>query len=351
MIKKFLIVASFCTGSTVHSPYHMNQLIEKIFQYYHFKKVNYIQQLGGFSSQNDEFIADGEHFVLKRYRSTREEDIKKIERITEFLFLHQMPVLSSLETYECKRHFVIGDAIFALFPKTEGKILHEPSLTKSALLATGSFLARFHQLDPSPLNLERAKILSNEEIEQVHQELLSVISRKSLGIPTDHLVKELIQIKKELKDNIISTSFLENYEKCNKLVHGDFHNENIIFNNKGDIVRLLDFEETHLGPQTEDIMHFAFLSCCNSGFSDKNLEKARLFIQAYEAFHPLSFQEFKIGLDFKLFKECNSFFLEKKLYQTGDPVFVKLLERDLMKFTYFKDNQNKKCWIESILDL
>lgn len=187
-------------------------------------------------------------------------------------------------------------------------------------------------------------------IEKISENLLFTVQKKSLRKSIDHLTKELIQIKLDtLKNHIPNDLFYSDAEHHN-LVHGDFHNENILFDESQNIVRLLDFEETHLGHRVEDVMHFIFLACCNSGFNDSNIKKARFFTQAYKNLYPLSDREFLFGLNFKLFKESSSFFIENMLYQTGHPVFVKLLERDLIKLTYFRDSKNKKCWIESILN-
>lgn len=351
---------SFVTGAIVpHSAQKVSMRVEQVMQtdiqqelttslktLYGFKEVVWLGRLGGLSSLNYEIRGDGNLFVLKKYRSKIEEEVERIENISQFLESHNLPAIPPFISSRQKRHFFENGKIFALYPKTQGTILHEPTFTPHALQMAAQLLAKFHQLKP-PANLRLEKLYTNKinnfklKFRSDSEQIISLISQRSLDRRVDDLTKDLILAKTDFLNQFPFEDLFSPYLDANQLVHGDFHNENLLFDESHQkIVRLLDFEETHLGHRVEDVMHFILLACCNSGYEKSNLEKAKTFLQSYSEAFPLSRPEILFGLHFELFKEFSSFFLERCLFETRDYFLVQFIERDLKKARYFTNNLN-----------
>lgn len=336
-------IQKLCSQKGLKDPFRsdMENRIQKL---YGFKDIVWLGKLGGLSSINYEIRANKRSFVLKKYRSSRVKDILKIERVSNFLSENCLPVLPAILNKEKRAHFRFDDELFGIFPKTEGIVLHEPSFSEPTLALTASLLSKLHRLNPSSLGLSSLdrRVVSKKLIEAEADKTLCLVREKSLGLKVDRLTQKLIEKKIEAITNLFSIDLFQPYLRSGQLVHGDFHNENLLFDkNHRDIVRLLDFEEVHLGHRVEDVIHFTMLACCNSGYGEENLRKARFFVQKYNSRFPLRAEEIFFGVHFELYKEFSSFFLERELYDKRDPFLIKFLERDLNKVFYFNNNLNK----------
>jgi len=315
----------------------MSQLIGSL---YTLHNISWKDKVGGFSAVNYEINANSTAYILKKYRSINELDVERIERVNDFLNAHGVPVALPLRSAKQKQHFMFGVGIFTLYPKIPGHILHEPMLKDQALLSVAALLAKIHRLNPTSLRLDTIvkRTLSIKKIEDHARKMIALIEKYPLGKNPDALAKELIHAKLEALQGFASLSRFYPFLTEREFVHGDFHNENILFDENQGIIGLLDFEKTYQGHRVADVMHFILLGCCNTGFEASNLRNARFFMQAYQTAFPLTAKEIEFGINYELFKEYSSFFLERTLYETRDLSFLKLLERDLRKLYYFKQH-------------
>lgn len=321
----------------------------KVRELYKANNILIVRNLGGFSSDNIQVNMDGKSYVLKAYHNKKPQEVDRIEKLTQFLAENKFPVFNPVLTCEGKTHFVFEDKVLSLFPMIEGVVLHEPSLNPEILAQIAHLFASFHRLDGSSLSLNSSLMIpiSRKKIKADALKALSLITSTSLGHGTDKLAKDLIDCKMSTLDMMTGSDLFKPLADHQHLVHGDFHNQNILFDDKFNIVRLLDFEHVHYGHRIEDVMHFILLACCASGFNETNLTKARSFLCSYQTNFPLRQDEISLGLRYAIFKECSSFFLETNLYQGGDPFLIKLLKRDLKKIEYF--NEHFESFLKQIL--
>lgn len=312
---------------------------------YDFKNIKIRGNVGGLSALNYVVQSDkGNTLILKRYHSRDEEDVKYIEDITSFFGSHSLPVVLPIRTNKNKFHFKVGEHFFAFFPKVKGNVLHEESLTKEALESTALLLSDIHRLaSVCDLDLEHTKnaALSLDAVAKKAEAVYELICQHPLNPFIDEMSKELVKVKL----NFLSTfakftySFDQHLSRCD-LIHGDFHNENLLFDKNKKLAYILDFEETHYGHRMEDIIQFIDLACCNTGYSPENFNKACFFLEAYSSQNFVTEEELTFGIQFYLLSVASSFFFENKLYTERDTNLVEFIKRDLNKLIFFKTHMN-----------
>jgi Ser/Thr protein kinase RdoA (MazF antagonist) len=145
--------------------------------------------LGGLSTLNFIIKADGKEFVLKKYQA---EDINKIEKIEEIIFFLEeknIPVIPPKKTIKGNYHLKFGNAIFVVYQKINGRILHEDSLAEKSLVNTAKLLQIVHGLDIHRTlsikknNLSLHEFLKNaNECKKLILNLSSKFSRRRKGM-------------------------------------------------------------------------------------------------------------------------------------------------------------------------
>ncbi|MDF2578273.1 MAG: hypothetical protein K0S74_1757 [Chlamydiales bacterium] len=323
-----------------------NDLIKEISEIYPLSSVQIGDRLGGLSALNYILYSGQDKLVLKGYRSADIKTIEKIENLAIFLNLNGLPARVPLMTIDKQYHFETKQGqLFAIYPYIEGKVLHEPNLNEKALNAAGQLLAKFHLLSLSDLthvNLSHRVNLSLYDAQHDTQMLLATIKQH----PTEdnainQVIRHSVKTKLKLIEKLLSDNEFEYYLNYKHLVHGDFHNENLLFNDQNEVIGLLDFEEVHLGHRMQDLLHFIHLACCNNGYDAPRIAKALLFLKSYSSIFPFTLHDLQFGISFSLYKIARSFFLEKELYHSRDLFFAGLIERDLKKLQYFESNSRQ----------
>lgn len=329
--------------STFTQNNYKDRLLEQIKLHYGFSDIQWVGRIGGLSAQNDEVTAESSPLILKNYLDKTEEDVLRIEKITQFLCDHSIPAVPALISNYRESHFTFEKKLFALFPKTSGQILHEPQLTEKSLTAVATLLAQIHKIDIDSLKISELpnRTFPHKNTQLTIDTVLSSMKRGSLDISYERQVLDLLQTKLETLSNYIPLDFIHSHLQCKSFVHGDFHNENIIFDDSLKITRLLDFEESHIGCRVTDVLHFVLIACCSTGFQLSHLEKAQFFVRKYCDIFPLTHEEVVCGIYCALLKDCRSFFIEKKLYETNNLFFIHLVKRDLEKIIYIRERVNE----------
>lgn len=300
-----------------------------------FSKKELGENLGGLNSFNIELSTDKGDFIIKRFRFNDENKVAQIEAFLDEIE-SKVPLALPLKNMHGKQHFINNKSIYCLLKKINGKILHQESLSKESLKSAGTLLANFHFASeaftdtPFKKHTPLKKVISNSD------ELKRIIDKNPISKDIDNLTNQLISKK---------ISLLKKIPKLQppspmQTIHGDFHNENIIFNKDNSIAALLDFEEIHRGNKTYDIFHFINLACCNTGYEEDNLNKAIIFLKAYSTLNAISKKDIEFGFFDYIRQFSSSFFLENKLYKEKDAYLVEFIKRDIQKANIFL-NSNK----------
>jgi len=323
------------------------EVVEKICSEYGLPSFYEKGNLGGLSTINSIIKVNRREFVLKQYSEKNINKMEKIERITFFLKGNNFPIAVPIRTNKGDYYVETHNLLFVLYPKINGRILYENSLTEKSLVNTAMLLQIFHTLGEKCSFSFEKNILSLHEFLQKAQDCKNIILNNTLGYEIDDLILSFIN----KKISIVKKGYRENFFKSemqqNDLVHGDFHNENILYNLNDEIVCLLDFEEVHHGYGVEDLMKFIQLACCNTGYQKDNLKKASIFLKAYLSKRFVKKETLIFYANCYMYHIASSFFFEKKLYLTKNIGLLDYIKRDLFKLSYLE--QHADLFVEQLL--
>lgn len=332
-----------------HNSLVKSSLLNEIKNLYQLSCAASKQVLGGFSSLNVPLQGNGKNYVLKKYRAKNERDVTYIETIAKFLQKENLPCFSPILTKNAEDHFFREGAYYALYPKIEGQIYDEPSLDEKRLQSAADLLGKLHSLKLPEGLVKEPKTLSSESLDAFIKApaLQKSCTHNSPSAEILRFIEKSIDQKKALLKDLSDKKVSWNLEG-NQLVHGDFHNQNLLFGLKNEIVGLLDFEEVHKGHGLEDVVHFILLGCCNTGFENENLEKAQIFLKNYSSHHLITKKELKVAIYHWIIRNSTSVFMEELLLSTQDPFFIELIKRDRKKVDYLIHEMDS--FVEKITD-
>lgn len=308
-----------------------SELIEYVASIFGFESVVIQGHAGGFSARNFFIVADGSDFVLKRFRADL-NTVTRIEHVTDFLFQQGLPVVKARRIGDV-HHFGFQDFWYALFPKVPGSVLHESDLSNSHYESSADILRRIHSL-PAPRNIRLHTSLQRKIDPQRALARLDEMLESIRSVNHSDEIRKLIELKRSLLSEKINApaSFLESQD----LIHGDFHNENLIFGPDNSVNCILDFEHTRLGNRIEDVVTFINLACCNTGYTVSNVQKSRVFLEAYRSRNRLERKDLYHGFCNFVADLSGSVFLENLALE--DRKFQPMITRDLQRLTFLKEH-------------
>lgn len=287
--------------------------------------------VGGFSSQNNRLVLkDGSSLLLKRCErhlwSRRAADIA--QALAPYSAMVHAPRLTVSGDTFCE----VGDQVYSLFPFVDGDKLHGPSFDHETLQSAARALYEFHRIVHHAL--QYAGINADFNFDAEASRLLELAAKSPRDIRS--AVETSIAAKRQILRHVGSLESPQEHPK-RELIHGDFHNENIIFHGKN-VVAVIDFELVRYGCREDDLISFIMLACCNDGFSEKNVAKARIFISEYQS---LTNYQIDLGKGFVryVYRKSQSLFLEKMLIRSEQPIYVQILHRDQLAFPQIIENR------------
>ena len=283
----------------------------------------------GLSSCNATFTSGGRRYVLREYRGSSAADVRRAETVAELLHQRGLPVVPALATSDGERHFIHAGRFFAVHPYVGGEVLHEGDLDAPALESAARVLSELHDLGirtlPGP-SLPRSSPPAPRESAARQRELLQEASGSGLDAPLRGAVVALLELKLELAGRLEPGA--GDPLPAEILIHGDFHNENLLFDAERGIAAVLDLEAARIGHPLEDVLTFVHLACLNSGFGPERVAQAKRFLDAYRARRPLAEEALRRGFADYVAGLRSEVFFETRALETGDPSLLPFLERD-----------------------
>lgn len=292
-------------------------------------KVSVIQKLGGLTADNF-IVSDGSaSYVLKNYKGKSESDIVFEENLLKELAAQNLPVVQPLN-FNGKTRFYEDGSFFSLFPLVDGGVLHGRQLKAVHFKEIAKVMPSFHAINSLKTNLKMSEeIYGKKRIDAFY-------SLPNQTLPRN--ISRLLSLKKELLESVESDSFTSYFNKKH-LVHGDFHNENILFSNDR-LAALLDFDLCHLGNRMEDVFNFLWLAFFSGAINDETVEQAKSYLNEMNAVYAFTPDELSFGFSFMLYSFATSVFIEQNAIKGENPLFSDLIERDLNKAEYLIENRN-----------
>lgn len=289
-----------------------------------------LNRVGGYSAENYLAIFDGnQKYFIKLLRENTTAYIAKLKTVIDILDKSRdLPFVRPLSIDESNN--------IIIYRYVDGVVLHGSDISERHCESiVQNVLQKFILLSSDNLSEHSYSLFENMDSNVKEIQNLLITSRDS-----EHaeLINDILCLKLSLIDKYAIDQGLINWIKnTNNFVHGDFHNENVLFNSTS-VAAVIDFELAHRGHPIEDAINFVWFAFLNSDISSDNLAHARTFLRFATKHLHLSDMDVVNGFKFMYAKLFSSAFLETSLLKYGGDFYPGLLRRDLKKFKYIDNN-------------
>lgn len=295
----------------------------------------------GFLSDNY-FLSDTKtKFFLKKYRFNNSSRIANVHSSKKYFAQGGIPVILPIPLLSGETFFEYTGAYFALFPFVEGKHIERGNLTESAILSLGQMLGKIHLLgkDSKLAINDEFKIENEEKTFKKIEDIIAKISEIETPNDFDKAALENVQMKKKLLLNNVMT--LESLDlKNDHLIHGDYLDHNVFFDESDNVKWVFDFEKTNYSPRTYELFKSMVYGLLSADVTQTDLQNARKYIDAYSSVYPISKDEIKRGLQLYFVKTIHGFWVEGEHYLNGNTRVDHFLFDDHKRIKYLSENLN-----------
>ncbi len=298
-------------------------------------KIKYFSRLGGYSSCNFKVVTNNRGLLFVKQLDEKLSKLNFLDMVSKEITLHP-DILYYPPIY------TNNDCFYQIFPFIKGKTLHGFEIKKEFFTQIVAQLVKIGNISTTKIHLSKSSTVYsrlNSSRKKLNN-LACQIKKGSYEPKTKQILLDLINTKIFLIDALKNNELYEWLKKSHSFVHGDFHNENLLFNDER-LVAVFDFELAHQGHFLEDAVNFVWFSFLNTSFSKKNITKALSFLRTYFKVKPFSNQDIKNAVQFTILRFSTSIFLETLFLEKKDPFIFTLIKRDIKKFRWLKKNHQK----------
>ncbi len=269
----------------------------------------------GYLSENHVLTDSATKYFLKRYRFDREEKVAEVHAAKRYFSDGGIPVILPLPNKNGKTFFSYEGGYFAIFPFIDGRHIQRESLTEAAAVSMGKMLGKIHLLGmKSPLSAEdhfsgwdKEKFLAKADL------IISIINEKAELDDFDKKALQTIQLRRQLiEENTINFEDLGLSSNC--LIHGDYHEMNMFFDDNDNVEYVFDWEKITIAPRMFELMRSVIYVFFGDSFDEKSIHLARTYINAYTSVVPTSEEELTKGLQLFYLRQLHGFWVENEHY-------------------------------------
>ncbi len=325
----------------------MQNILQKISEYYGLKAVSAEKVTKGFMSENHVIFVgdqnsaqnDTQKFFLKKYRFDDKERIEEIHTVKSFFAKGGVPVILPITTKADKTFFEHDGAYYALFPFINEKQLERGSLTDAAVISLGKMLGHIHLLGAKAKLPVQArfnfKLESAEKTLKKIDPILSSINGKPLLDDFDKLALKNIELKKNLIQNGGGVDGL--ILPSDHLIHGDYLYHNVFFDEHDNVSHVFDFEKTGYSPRTYELLRSMMYGLVTADGS-LDIRRMKMYVDAYRSVYPISNDELKKGLRLLRLKSARGFWVESEHYLKDNTRVDGFLKSDFDRVVYLSEH-------------
>lgn len=325
----------------------MENLKSALIEHYGFDNDFSIERIhAGFLSENYKFVSGGKVYFLKGYRKGIERN-RDIHKAKKYFRDHGIPVILPIETKIKDTLFTLGDKVYALFPFVEGIHHNRQHISDEVAIEIAKLLAKMHKIAMDfPMTVPAVIKFWNDvdaflKIDTII-DLLSKISKKSTF---DVFVEETLKLKKKLITR--DSAPVSKYDiEPHILIHGDFHEQNLFFDNQGKIKYVFDFGEVKMGPRAQELWRSAEFMFINGKFTDENIAKVILYFRTYNSCNSITREVLEAGFNIHYQMLIHSTWVETEHYVLGNYKVDHFLEKGTL--AYFGDNKDQ--FLKRVMD-
>jgi len=247
---------------------------------------------GGYTNENYIIKTSNGKFFLKKYLRVSDERVNREHRLLDYLKNQRFPVPRVIKNTAGLTLTEMDGNFYTFFEFIGGHTrVQTNSVTEEELRNIAKTLADYHFLAKNmPLSLEPIiPIFNKNSLNILYNEVVTILrNRRELDEFDQEINKILAQKIKELNG-------LEDMDEASLpslLTHGDFHAANFKFNENGEITAVFDWELSKHQPRIWEVL-LAMMFCTKLEWTWNfhtpiDFEKAKLFLQTYNASNPFS---------------------------------------------------------------
>ncbi|MES2224695.1 MAG: phosphotransferase [Patescibacteria group bacterium] len=296
----------------------MEDLLKKINTLYEVQVYSPEKVAKGFLSENHVLTGRSDKtkkYFLKKYRFDNKEKIEEIHATKKYFADGGIPVILPILNNENKTYFFFEEGYFALFPFIDGRHIDRDDLTETAAISLGETIAKIHLLgkDSTLFMKDHFKGWDKEKFLVKADQLAALIHEKKEFDEFDRNALKSIEMRKALIEaNTFTFEDLHIPSDC--LIHGDYHDANIFFDDEDYVEYVFDFEKVQYAPRVYELIRSLMYMFFDSAFSMQHIGLGKLYIESYSKVYPISKDELRAGLKLFYLRQVHGFWVEGEHY-------------------------------------
>lgn len=283
----------------------------------------------GYLSENHIFTDETKKYFLKQYRYTDPEKVRFIHDVGGYFASKDIPAILPLRTVEGNDFFEYEGRLYTLFPFVDA-YMHEynspKSLSREMIISLSTMLAKIHKAGESAPFSKEHTYSDKGKMRELASAVLDMIAQKEEKTAFDVMAQELLELKLSLIENHTDVD-LESLP-ADHLVHGDFTEHNVFFDEKGEVSHVFDFEKAQYQHRSQELFRSLFLIFIDFKNTEKEYADAKLYLDTYQAHYPMFKEELSLGYDMYYQKMIHGMWIEKEHYLLKNSKIDPLLVRD-----------------------
>ncbi len=327
-----------------------SDLLEAIEHAYGIPSVTGVENVAtGVLSNNWILQAGDTRYFLKQYRYPERARVDSIHCVKSYFSAAGIPVIMPLATVSgetCHTH--TDSRHYALFPYIAAAATTRGSLSDESVVSMAEMLAKLHLAGRDAqvnTTLPTTKSWSKEEFIQRAEPLLERIS--NIQSPTAFDTEALQDLQQKyvfVHNNQITSESLGLH--ADHVLHGDFLDHNLFFDEQGRVSHVFDWEKAAYGPRVYELLRSLFLSIADGELTPEYAHQAGLFMHSYRALYPISSEEIQRGITMIHTKSMHATWIQNEHYVLNNHRADKFLKIEHDRNTYLSEHREA---IERIL--
>lgn len=322
----------------------LNLELQKHIKYLHPKlgEILSIEQVKeGYLGNNHILKTSTKKYFLKQYMETyTEEEIKDVHSVIKFFSGNNIPVVSPIPDIRGQTYFIFSSKIYSLFPFINAVLKDRKDINENSAKSLARVLAQIHLLsrNGSPIQIKRKQEwIDTRKFLNTYSEIIKIIKAKRSLNNFDKLSLRVLKLRRSIVEkNIQKIKDLK--FTADHLLHGDFHEKNVFFNENGEVKYIFDWEKTTVGSRLHELIRSMDYIFMNGEYSEQNIKRAKFYIQTYNNFYPFHTEDFLNAIQYYYLKKAHSLWIERTHYIEKSNRVDVFLEKELGCLNYFPNN-------------
>ncbi len=329
-----------------------SNLIDYLNQAYKLDILEQVEKVtGGFLSDNYRLeTKSGQKFFLKQHRHTDENVIRQVMIIEKYFSDHKIPIILPISDLHNQSYFKYQENFYSLYPYINAKSVSRKTISDKALEQMGIMLGKIHlagkNADKSKFS-QRSNNLKVTKFYNRYPILLEAITTQTDPTNYDTQALKLLKLKLEMsKSQTWEESELQ--MPYDHLIHGDYHDQNIFFNENEEVTHIFDLEKSEIAPRLFELIRSIDYVCFNNGYTQEVYNKALIYRNAYHHVYPIPKVELRKTLNAYVSSKTHDTWILHEHYITKSTRQDDLFPYHIAGINYLKDNY--QTWINKLLE-